>query len=76
MRLALREPLSQAETRVLRYLPTSLSAPEIAEQLYLSQNTIRTHVRHIYAKLDVHRRHEAVAPAPTKGRSPPTQTPI
>jgi LuxR family maltose regulon positive regulatory protein len=56
----LREPLSKAETRVLHYLPTSLSVTEIAEQLYLSQNTIRTHMRHVYTKLDAHRRHEAV----------------
>ena len=56
----LREPLSQAEARVLRYLPTNLSVAEIAGQLYLSVNTVRTHMRHLYAKLDVHRRHEAV----------------
>jgi LuxR family maltose regulon positive regulatory protein len=54
------EPLSRAEIRVLRYLPTSLSVAEIAGQLYLSVNTVRTHVRHLYAKLGVHRRHEAV----------------
>jgi LuxR family maltose regulon positive regulatory protein len=56
----LTEPLSPAETRVLRYLPTGLSVPEIADQLYLSVNTVRTHMRHIYDKLDTHRRHEAV----------------
>src|SRR5205085_5098244 len=36
-------PLTESETRVLRYLPTNLSAPEIAGELYLSLNTIRTH---------------------------------
>jgi LuxR family maltose regulon positive regulatory protein len=56
----LREPLSQAETRVLRYLPTGLSVAEIAGQLNLSVNTVRTHTRHIYDKLGTHRRHEAV----------------
>jgi len=61
------EPLSQAETRVLRYLPTSLSVPEIADQLYLSANTVRTHMRHIYDKLDAHRRHEVVDAARTLG---------
>jgi LuxR family maltose regulon positive regulatory protein len=56
----LREPLSHSEVRVLRYLPTKLSAPEIADQLYLSVNTVKTHMRHVYDKLGVHRRHEAV----------------
>jgi LuxR family maltose regulon positive regulatory protein len=63
----LREPLSRAEARVLRYLPTSLSVAEIASQLYLSVNTVRTHMRHLYAKLDVHRRHEAVERARALG---------
>ena len=57
---SLREPLSQAEARVLRYLPSNLTMPEIADQLYLSVNTVRTHMRHIYGKLGAHRRHEAV----------------
>jgi LuxR family maltose regulon positive regulatory protein len=56
----LNEPLSQAEVRVLRYLPSNLTVPEIADQLYLSVNTVRTHTRHIYDKLGAHRRHEAV----------------
>ena len=64
---SLREPLSQAETRVLRYLPTSLSAPEIAGQLHLSVNSARTHMRHIYAKLGTNRRHEAVEQARALG---------
>ena len=63
----LREPLSHAETRVLRYLPTKLSAPEIADQLYLSVNTVKTHMRHLYDKLGVHRRHEAVEQARALG---------
>lgn len=63
----LREPLSQAETRVLRYLPTSLSVAEVAGQLYLSVNTVRTHMRHLYAKLGAHRRHEAVERARALG---------
>jgi LuxR family maltose regulon positive regulatory protein len=42
------EPLSQAEARVLRFLQTSLSAPEIARELYVSVNTVRTHMRHLY----------------------------
>jgi LuxR family transcriptional regulator, maltose regulon positive regulatory protein len=54
------EPLSQAEVRVLRLLQTSLSAPEIARELYVSVNTIRTHMRHLYDKLGAHRRLEAI----------------
>jgi LuxR family maltose regulon positive regulatory protein len=54
------EPLSQAEARVLRFLQTSLSAPEIARELYVSVNTVRTHMRHLYDKLGVHRRLEAI----------------
>jgi LuxR family maltose regulon positive regulatory protein len=63
----LREPLSQSEVRVLRYLPTKLSAPEIADQLYLSVNTVKTHMRHLYDKLGAHRRHEAVEQARALG---------
>jgi LuxR family maltose regulon positive regulatory protein len=54
------EPLSQAEARVLRFLQTSLSAPEIARELYVSVNTVRTHMRHLYDKLGAHRRLEAL----------------
>ena len=68
----LREPLSQAESRVLRYLPTKLSAPEIAGQLYLSVNTVKTHMRHLYDKLGVHRRHEAVEQARALGLLAPS----
>jgi LuxR family maltose regulon positive regulatory protein len=68
----LREPLSHAETRVLRYLPTKLSAPEIADELYLSVNTVKTHMRHLYDKLGVHRRHEAVEQARALGLLAPS----
>ena len=68
----LREPLSPAETRVLRYLPTNLTAPEIAGQLYLSVNTVQTHVRHLYQKLGAHRRSEAVDQARTLGLLAPS----
>jgi LuxR family maltose regulon positive regulatory protein len=54
------DTLSDAELRVVRYLPSNLKAPEIAAELFVSANTIRTHLRHIYAKLDVHNRSEAV----------------
>jgi LuxR family transcriptional regulator, maltose regulon positive regulatory protein len=61
------EPLSQAEARVLRFLQTSLSAPEIARELYVSVNTVRTHMRHLYDKLGAHRRLEAIDRARTLG---------
>ena len=57
------EPLSESELRVLRYLPTNLTAPEIAGELYVSRNTVKAHMRNLYAKLDAHRRAEAVARA-------------
>jgi LuxR family maltose regulon positive regulatory protein len=71
----LTEPLSESEIRVLRYLPTKLSAPEIADQLYLSVNTVKTHMRHLYDKLGAHRRHEAVEQARALGLlAPPPRT--
>jgi LuxR family maltose regulon positive regulatory protein len=57
------EPLSGSEIRVLRYLPTHLSAPEIAGELSVSTSTVKTHMRNLYAKLGVHSRAEAVASA-------------
>jgi LuxR family maltose regulon positive regulatory protein len=68
----LREPLSSAEARVLRYLPTKLSAPEIADEMYLSVNTVKTHMRHLYDKLGAHRRHEAVEQARALGLLAPS----
>jgi LuxR family maltose regulon positive regulatory protein len=59
----LRDELSEAELRVVRYLPSNLRASEIAAELCVSTNTVRTHLRHIYAKLDAHGRAEAVARA-------------
>ena len=59
----LREPLSDAELRVVRHLPSNLKATEIASELCVSPNTVRTHLRHIYAKLDAHTRSEAVTRA-------------
>jgi len=54
------EELSPGELRVLRYLPTNLSRPEIAGELSVSPNTVSTHVRSIYAKLQVRDRSSAV----------------
>jgi LuxR family maltose regulon positive regulatory protein len=61
------KPLSESEIRILRYLPTNLSTPEIANELHVSRNTIRTHMSHLYAKLGTHRRTEAVERARALG---------
>jgi LuxR family transcriptional regulator, maltose regulon positive regulatory protein len=68
------DELSTAEVRVIRYLPSNLRAPEIASELFVSTNTIRTHLRHIYAKLDVHNRAEAVARARELGLLAPSHS--
>ncbi len=54
------EELSPSELRVLRYLPTNLSRPQIASELSVSVNTVNTHVRNIYAKLQARDRSSAV----------------
>jgi LuxR family maltose regulon positive regulatory protein len=54
------EELSPTELRVLRYLPTNLSRPEIARELSVSVNTVNTHVRNIYAKLQARDRSSAI----------------
>jgi LuxR family maltose regulon positive regulatory protein len=59
----LRDELSAAELRVVRYLPSNLTSTEIAAELFVSANTVRTHMRRIYSKLDAHSRSEAVARA-------------
>ena len=66
------EPLSDREIRVLRYLPTHLSTPEIASELSVSPNTVKTHMRNLYAKLGAHRRTEAVESARALGLLAPS----
>jgi LuxR family transcriptional regulator, maltose regulon positive regulatory protein len=55
-----RDALSETEVRVLRYLPTNLSRSDIASELFVSVNTVNTHVRNIYSKLGASNRTEAV----------------
>jgi LuxR family maltose regulon positive regulatory protein len=69
------EPLRDSELRVLRYLPSDLTAPEIAAELYVSTNTVKTHMRSLYAKLGTHRRHEAVERARALGLLAPSARP-
>jgi LuxR family maltose regulon positive regulatory protein len=57
---------------VLRYLPTHPTATEIADELYVSVSTVKTHISHLYAKLGSHRRTEAVDRARALGLLAPT----
>jgi len=66
------DPLSRSEIRVLRYLPTHLSAPEIAGELSVSTSTVKTHLRNLYAKLSAHSRAEAVESARALGMLAPS----
>jgi LuxR family maltose regulon positive regulatory protein len=66
------EPLSSTEIRVMRYLPTNLTGPEIARELSISRNTVKTHTRNLYAKLGVHTRAEAVTRARALGLLAPS----
>lgn len=56
----LSEPLSERELEVVRLLATDLSGPEIARELTISLNTLRTHTKNIYTKLDVNDRRAAI----------------
>jgi LuxR family maltose regulon positive regulatory protein len=64
---AAEEGLSEREREVLRLLATELSGPEIAQALYVSVNTLRTHTKHIFSKLDVNTRRAAVRRAAELG---------
>jgi LuxR family maltose regulon positive regulatory protein len=66
------EPLTKSEIRVLRYLPTHLSAPEVATELSVSTTTVKTHLRNLYAKLGAHSRAEAVERARARGLLAPS----
>src|SRR5207253_10500970 len=60
---SLPDELSPSELRVLRYLPTNLARTEIAGELYVSMNTVNSHIRNIYSKLAVRDRSSAVSRA-------------
>ena len=61
------EPLSERELEVLRLLESELDGPDIARELVVSLNTIRTHTKNIYAKLGVSSRRAAVRRAAELG---------
>jgi LuxR family transcriptional regulator, maltose regulon positive regulatory protein len=54
------DPLSERELAVLRFLPTMMSNAEIAAEMYVSVNTVKTHLKHVYRKLDVTHRRDCV----------------
>jgi LuxR family maltose regulon positive regulatory protein len=54
------EPLSQRESEVLDFLSTHLSSTEIAQELFISVNTVRSHIKSVYSKLNVHGRNDAI----------------
>ena len=56
----LAEPIRERELDVLRCIAAGMSNPEIAAQLHLSPNTVKTHVRNLYAKLGVEKRTQAL----------------
>lgn len=64
---AMTEALSERELQVLRLLATGLSGPEIARELYVSLNTLRTHTKHIFGKLGVNNRADAIRRARSQG---------
>lgn len=57
------EPFSARELEILHLLATNLDVPEMAEKLVLSANTVRTHIKSLYRKLNAHSRHEAITQA-------------
>jgi LuxR family maltose regulon positive regulatory protein len=63
----LAEPLSERELEVLRFIAAGLPNKKVTEQLFISMSTVKTHLRNIYGKLDVHSRTEAVAKAKELG---------
>ena len=63
--------LTTAEVRVLQYLPTHLSFPQIADELFVSRHTVKTQAMSAYRKLGVHTRTEAIRRARNAGLLPP-----
>jgi LuxR family maltose regulon positive regulatory protein len=63
----LAEPLTERELEVLRLLAAGMSSPEIAQHFVVSINTVKTQIKSIYSKLDVHSREDAIAKARALG---------
>jgi LuxR family maltose regulon positive regulatory protein len=61
------DTLSDRELQVLKLLDSTMSGPEIARELYVTLNTLRSHTKHIFTKLDVNSRPAAVRRARERG---------
>jgi LuxR family maltose regulon positive regulatory protein len=72
VRQALIEPLSERELEVLRLLDSDLDGPEVARELSISLNTLRTHTQNVYTKLGVNSRRAALRRAVELGILPQT----
>ena len=59
--------MSDRELQVLRLLDSTMSGPEIARELFVTLNTLRSHTKHIFTKLDVNSRAAAVSRAQERG---------
>jgi LuxR family transcriptional regulator, maltose regulon positive regulatory protein len=72
---ALLKPLSERELEVLRLLGTDLTGPDIARELMVSPNTVKTHIKNIYIELGVNTRRAAVRRGAELALSLPTNHP-
>jgi LuxR family transcriptional regulator, maltose regulon positive regulatory protein len=70
------DPPTPAELAVLQLLASELSVRQIAERLFLSPNTVRSHTRSLYRKLDVNSRTDAVARADALGLLGKAESPM
>jgi LuxR family transcriptional regulator, maltose regulon positive regulatory protein len=61
MNQAVIEPLSEREMEVMRLILAGLTNQEIAEELFISLNTVKSHIKNIYKRLDVSKRAKAIA---------------
>jgi LuxR family maltose regulon positive regulatory protein len=66
-RTGLVQPLTERELEVLRLLAAGRSNAELAAELFVEQSTVKTHLIHLYSKLGVHSRTQAVARARALG---------
>ena len=63
----LADPLTERELEILAYLPSRITTTELAARCYVSVNTVKTHIAHIYQKLEVSSRGDAITRATELG---------